>query len=76
MTPRDFGAGVRANLAGLDPLPADRNPHARIADLEAENERLRGALHKIREVARCDGSAAGLLTLVQEVADQALGGAR
>ncbi len=76
MTAREFGASVRANLAGLDPLPPDRNPYQRAADLEAEVERLRGDLRKILEVAGCDGSAPGLLTLIKQVAADALRGAR
>ncbi len=76
MTAREFGDSVRANLAGLDPLPADRSQAQRIAYLEARVEDLLGALAKIREVAGCDGSAPALLDLVGQVADRALRGAR
>lgn len=76
MSARDFGANVRANLAGLDPLPPDRDPYQRIAVLEARVEDLLGALAKIREVAGCDGSAPGLLTLVVQVANDALAASR
>ncbi len=76
MSARESAAGISPALDNLPPLPADRSHAQRLADLEARVEDLRGALVKVREVAQCDGSAPGLLTLVVQVANDALAASR
>ncbi len=76
MTGREFAAGISPAMASLDALPAGFDPWQAVVDLRAEVEDLRGALAKVRDVAKAGGSAPGALALAAEVADQALRGAR
>ncbi len=73
MSAREFGAGMSPAMADLPPLPREAR---RVADVRAENERLRAALVKVRELALSGGVPLAVLGLVTQVADEALAGAR
>ncbi len=73
MTGRRFPAGMSEAIADLPPLPREAR---RVADVRAENARLRAALVKVRDLAVSGGAAPAVLSLVTKVADEALAGAR